>query len=104
MRSLSAFIPLDFRDMWFLCAKFLYNTCVLLDWVIVVAKGLSLSSMERLLRVSTGLRISENATKALKDEMERYAEEIAEKAARYAPHAGRRTIKAEDIKLVVKGS
>ncbi len=65
-------------------------------------KGLALSTMERLLRESTGLRISEGAKEALKQEMERYAEEIGEKAARYAQHAGRKTIKEEDIKLVIK--
>ena len=58
--------------------------------------------MERLLRDFTGLRISEPAKAALKLEMERYAEVVAEKAARFAQHAGRKTIKEEDIKLVLK--
>lgn len=67
-------------------------------------KGLPLASMERLLRDYTGLRISEGAKVALKAEMERYAENIGEKAARLANHAGRKTIKEEDIKLVLKGN
>ncbi|MBW2982732.1 NFYB/HAP3 family transcription factor subunit [Candidatus Woesearchaeota archaeon] len=65
-------------------------------------KGLPLAAMERLLRDFTGLRISEGAKAALKMEMERVAEDIAEKAARVAQHAGRKTIKDEDIRLVVK--
>ncbi len=65
-------------------------------------KGLPLAAMERLLRDYTGYRISEGAKAALKAELERYAEEISEKASRFSQHAGRRTIKEEDIKLVVK--
>lgn len=65
-------------------------------------KGLPLAAMERLLRDFTGLRISEPAKLALKQEMERFAESIAEKAARFAQHAGRKTIKEEDIRLVMK--
>ncbi len=68
----------------------------------VMKKGLPLAAMERLLRDFTGLRISEGAKAALKMEMERVAEDIAEKAARVAQHAGRKTIKDEDIRLVVK--
>ena len=68
----------------------------------VAKKGLPIASMERLLRDYTGLRISEGAKAALKVEMERYAEFIGEKAARLAQHAGRKTIKEEDIKLVLK--
>ena len=65
-------------------------------------KGLPLATMERLLRDYTGLRVSEPAKLTLKLEMERYAEDIAEKAARFARHAGRKTIKEDDIKLVLK--
>ncbi len=65
-------------------------------------KGLPLAAMERLLREITGFRISEGAKIALKQEMERHATEIGERAARYSQHAGRKTIKEEDIKLVVK--
>ena len=68
----------------------------------VSRKGLPLMAMERLLRDYTGFRISEGAKVALKTAMEQYAEELAEKAARFAQHAGRRTIKEEDIKLVIK--
>ncbi len=65
-------------------------------------KGLSLAAMERLLRENTGLRISEGAKQALKIALEARIAEIAEKAARYAHHAGRRTIKEEDVQLALK--
>ena len=39
---------------------------------------------------------------ALKEVIELKAEEIAEKAWRLATHAGRKTVKEEDIKLAVK--
>lgn len=72
------------------------------DVIMGSKKGLALAAMERLLREYTGLRISEGAKLALKQELERYTEEISEKASRYSMHAGRRTIKEEDIKLAVK--
>ena len=65
-------------------------------------KGLPIAAMERLLRDFTGFRISEGAKMALKQEMESHAEAIAEKAARLSQHAGRKTIKEADIKLVIK--
>jgi DNA-binding protein len=65
-------------------------------------KGLPLAAMERLLRDYTGLRVSEGAKQALKTGLETYVEAIAQKSARLAQHAGRKTIKGEDIKLALK--
>jgi histone H3/H4 len=65
--------------------------------------GLSLAAMERLLREGSDLRIGEDAKAALQEELERHALIIAQKAGVLAQHAGRRTVKAEDIKLAAKG-
>ncbi|HEX54533.1 MAG: histone [Candidatus Altiarchaeales archaeon] len=61
---------------------------------------LPLAPIERIIRRSGGdIRVSEDATMALRDILEEKAVEIAERAAKLARHAGRKTIKASDIKL-----
>jgi len=61
---------------------------------------LPLAPIERIIRKSGGdVRVSEEATIALRDILEDRAIEISEKAAKLARHAGRKTIQADDIKL-----
>ncbi len=61
--------------------------------------SVSLAAMESLLRKSGAERVSEDAKAALKKILEEYALEIGKSATKYAVHAGRKTVKAEDIKL-----
>ncbi len=63
---------------------------------------LPLAAMEKLLKKSGAPRVSDKAKAALKDVLENKAEEIAEKAVKLAGHAGRKTVKAGDIKLAAK--
>jgi len=63
---------------------------------------LPLAAMERLLKKSGGERIADNAKEALREELEKFAEQIGEKAVRFANHSKRKTIKKEDIKLAVR--
>ena len=63
---------------------------------------LPLAAMEKILKQCGAERVSDKAKIALKDVIEEKAEKIAEKAVRLANHAGRKTIKASDIKLAVK--
>ncbi len=65
-------------------------------------KLLPLAAMEKLLKQGGAERVSDKAKAALKDAIEDIANEIAVKAIRLSVHAGRKTIKAEDIKLAVK--
>ena len=65
-------------------------------------KFLPLAAMEKLLKQGGAERVSDKAKAALKDAIEETANEIALKAIKLAAHAGRKTIKAEDIKLAVK--
>ncbi|HIE33614.1 MAG TPA: histone [Candidatus Altiarchaeales archaeon] len=61
---------------------------------------LPLAPIERIIRKSGGdVRVSEEATIALRDILEERAIEISERAAKLARHAGRKTIQADDIKL-----
>jgi len=67
-------------------------------------KLLPLAAMEKIIKKvgGSGIRVSDKAKTALKEVVELKAEEIAEKAWRLATHAGRKTVKEDDIKLAVK--
>jgi histone H3/H4 len=63
---------------------------------------LALAAMERLLRRVGAHRVSDSAKIALREVLEENAEEIGRMAIKLAKHGGRKTIKAEDIKLALK--
>ncbi len=63
-----------------------------------------LAVMEQILKKAGELRVGEDAKAAMKEALENYALELAKKAQSLAEHAGRRTIKSEDIKLAVKNN
>ncbi|MBS3101030.1 NFYB/HAP3 family transcription factor subunit [Candidatus Woesearchaeota archaeon] len=65
-------------------------------------KLLPLAAMEKLLKQGGAERVSDKAKAALKSTIEEMAHEIAAKSIKLAVHAGRKTVKAEDIKLAVK--
>ena len=65
-------------------------------------KFLPLAAMEKILKQGGSERVSDKAKVALKNALEDIANEIAAKSIKLAVHAGRKTIKAEDIKLAVK--
>lgn len=67
-----------------------------------VKRGIPAAAMERLIKKAGAERVGENAKAALRDVLEELGERIAEHAARFAMHAGRKTIKEEDIKLASK--
>jgi len=61
-----------------------------------------LAAMEKILKNCGANRVSDKAKAALKDVVEEQAEKIAATAVKLATHAGRKTVKAGDIKLAVK--
>jgi len=65
-------------------------------------KLLPLAAMEKILKQAGAERVSEKAKAALKAVLEEKADEIAAKSVKFANHAGRKTIKAGDIKLASK--
>ncbi len=65
-------------------------------------KFLPLAAMEKLLKQGGAERVSDKAKVALKNVIEEMAHEIAVRSIKLAVHAGRKTVKAEDIKLAVK--
>lgn len=65
-------------------------------------KILPLAAMEKVLKKCGAERVSDKAKAALKDALEEKAENLAQQAVRLAMHAGRKTVKANDIKLAAK--
>jgi len=64
---------------------------------------LALAAMEKLLRKGDpAIRISDPAKEELRILLEEHGEKLAKTAARYAAHAGRKTIKSDDVKLAAK--
>lgn len=65
-------------------------------------KLLPLAAMEKILKLCGAERVSDKAKEALKNVVLDLAEDIAGRAVRLATHAGRKTIKAGDVKLAAK--
>ena len=63
---------------------------------------LGLSSMYRILKKSGAERVSDESANELRRVIEEIAESIAKNAVDMSTHAGRKTVKAEDIKLASK--
>ena len=61
-----------------------------------------LAAMEKIMKKCGAERVSDKAKVALKNALQEIAEEIANDAVKLATHAGRKTIKASDIKLASK--
>ena len=63
---------------------------------------LPLANMERLLKECGAERVSEDAKEALAEVLEDYGLKIAKDATILSEHAGRKTVRKEDVKLAAK--
>ena len=63
---------------------------------------LSVAPMHRICKKAGANRVSEAAAKALAKELEGIGIKIAKEAIDYAMHAGRKTVKSEDIEIAAK--
>ena len=63
---------------------------------------LAVAPMHRICKKAGASRVSEAAAKALAKELEGVGIKIAKEAIDYAMHAGRKTVKAEDIEIAAK--
>jgi len=68
----------------------------------VKSSELGLSAMYRILKKSGAERVSDESAIELRRVVEEIAEVIAKNATDMSKHAGRKTIKAEDVKLASK--
>ena len=60
-----------------------------------------LATMEKLLKEAGAARVSESAKYTLQTSLSEKAHIISKKAIQFAKHAGRKTVKKEDIELVL---
>ncbi len=65
-------------------------------------KKLPLAAMGKLLKEAGAKRVSVSAEEALEEELEEKLKEIVSDASIFAEHAGRKTIKKEDIELALR--
>lgn len=63
---------------------------------------ISNASLERILRNAGAERVSASAVAYLSEALEEYGEKLAKEAIGLARHAGRKTVKKEDVKLAAK--
>jgi len=68
----------------------------------MIKKTLPLAAMEKILKKAGAERVADNAKTTLRDIIEDIAEEISTQATKLAVHAGRKTVKSEDIRLASK--
>ena len=68
----------------------------------MVNPELAVAPMHRICKKAGASRVSEAAAKALAKELEDVGVKIAKEAIDYAMHAGRKTVKAEDIEIAAR--
>jgi histone H3/H4 len=61
-----------------------------------------LAAMEQIIKQAGAERVSEGAKTALKELLEEHARNVSKDAVKFAIHAGRKTVKSNDIKLASK--
>jgi len=64
---------------------------------------LPVSAVLRIIRKATNMRVGRDAGVTLAEILEEIGNELASEAGKYAKHAGRKTVKASDLKLAYKG-
>jgi len=62
---------------------------------------MSIAPMHRIIKRAGADRVSEDASLALRDALEDIGVRISREALDFTRHAGRKTVKAEDIKIAV---
>ena len=65
--------------------------------MVIEMAELTIAPITRMIRNAGAERVSEDASRALVVVLEEYGEKVAAKSVSLAKHAGRKTVKAEDV-------
>jgi len=65
-------------------------------------KVISLSAMEKIMKGAGANRVSDEAKEAMREILEELGEKIGKNADELSRHAGRRTVKADDVRMASK--
>ena len=65
-------------------------------------KSIPLAAIERLIKSNGAKRVADEAKVQMREVLEEIAGELSKSAINFAKHAGRTTVKAEDVKLAAK--
>lgn len=65
-------------------------------------RSIPLAAMERIITKAGADRVAEDAKAELKSICEELVAEYGNRAARFAEHAGRKTVKDEDVQLAIR--
>jgi DNA-binding protein len=68
----------------------------------MVQRSIPRTSMDVILKKAGADRVGEDGKLALKEVVELLAANYTKKAVKFAEHAGRKTVKAEDVRLAIQ--
>ena len=63
---------------------------------------MSVARVRRKVKKHVDKRVGKDSAHLFRDELDKFLEDLADKAAGYADHAGKKTIRPEDVKAAIR--